>query len=108
MIFLSSFTVTDVSTMELKATSLLLLTCVAIIILTEASTNAIPTCCLAVTGKIPRQKLHHVKRYDTQSRSGRCEIDALILHIGKRKICAHPKLRKVLDKIMKNRKHKRP
>ncbi|KAG1930286.1 C-C motif chemokine 27a [Pimephales promelas] len=94
--------------MELKATSLLLLTCVAIIILTEASTNAIPTCCLAVTRKIPRQKLRQVQRYYIQSRSGRCEIDALIMHIKNRKICAHPKLKRVLDKIKKNRKHKRP
>ncbi|XDV49675.1 hypothetical protein PO909_018882 [Leuciscus waleckii] len=90
--------------MELKATSLLLLTCVAIIILTEVDANAIPTCCLTLSRSIPRQTLRQVKRYDIQSRSGRCEIDALILHIRDKKICAHPKLRKVLQKLKRNRK----
>ncbi|XP_077073691.1 C-C motif chemokine 27a [Siphateles boraxobius] len=93
--------------MELKSSSLLLLMCVAIILLTEAGTNAIPTCCLAVSKKIPWPMIRNVRKYETQSRSGRCEIDALILYIGNKKICAHPKLRKHLEKIKKNRKPKR-
>ncbi|KAK7136421.1 hypothetical protein R3I94_014915 [Phoxinus phoxinus] len=92
--------------MELKASSLLLLMCVSIIILTEAGTNALPRCCLDISRGIPRDMLSRVRKYEIQSRSGRCEIDALILHIEHKKICAHPKLRKLLDKIKKYRKPK--
>ncbi|KAK9971166.1 hypothetical protein ABG768_027057 [Culter alburnus] len=92
--------------MELKATSLLLLMCVGIIILTSNEAGAIPRCCLTVTKRIPREVLRAVTTYETQSKSGRCEIDALILHIrnGKKPLCAHPKLRKVLKKLKKKPK----
>ncbi|XP_067268917.1 C-C motif chemokine 27a [Pseudorasbora parva] len=96
--------------MELKATSLLLLICIAIIILSaEGDTSAIPTCCLTVSKKLPWAMLRKVTKYDIQSRSGRCEIDALILYIGKRKVCAHPKVKKALQKAKKKfRKNHKP
>ncbi|KAK9971165.1 hypothetical protein ABG768_027056 [Culter alburnus] len=91
--------------MELKATSLLLLICVAIIH-TSDEAGAIPRCCMTVTKRIPREVLRAVTTHETQSKSGRCEIDALILHIrnGKKPLCAHPKLRKVLKKLKKKPK----
>ncbi|ROL53729.1 hypothetical protein DPX16_2450 [Anabarilius grahami] len=92
--------------MELKATSLLLLMCVGIIILTSNEAGAIPRCCLTVSKKIPREVLRAVTIYETQSKSGSCEIDALILHTRNRKklFCAHPRLGKVLKKLKKKPK----
>ncbi|ROL53730.1 UDP-N-acetylglucosamine/UDP-glucose/GDP-mannose transporter [Anabarilius grahami] len=90
--------------MELKATSLLLLMCVAII-LTSNEAGVFPRCCSIVFRRIPRDILKAVTTYEIQS--GYCETDALILYFRHRKglICVHPRLEKVLKKLKKKRKH---
>nr|AXF84133.1 chemokine ligand 27a [Ctenopharyngodon idella] len=94
--------------MKLKATSLLLLMCVDIIILTSNEAGAIPSCCLNVSKNIPQDILRAVTKYEMQSKAGRCEIDALILHARNKKklICAHPRLLKIMKRLKKNYKPK--
>ncbi|XP_051965132.1 C-C motif chemokine 28-like [Xyrauchen texanus] len=91
--------------MELKRTSLLLLVlCAAILTSTEV---VIPNCCVRVSGRIPRQMLRRVSRYEIQTKSGACDIDAVILHIkGHRPLCAHPKELKLVKKYLKKRNQK--
>ncbi|XP_016111285.1 C-C motif chemokine 28-like [Sinocyclocheilus grahami] len=93
--------------MELKATSVLLLVCVTIIILTSAEVDAIPSCCVSVSKNIPRSKLRLVSKYEIQRKSGVCDIDALILHIRRKWICADLGVLRRLEKLKKNHKPKR-
>ncbi|XP_016318073.1 C-C motif chemokine 27 [Sinocyclocheilus anshuiensis] len=112
-----------------KATYLLLLMCVAIILTsTEAQNHLLgpiqpkpdtfchdapqqrrtyplgkgyppPRCCVTILEKIPRRILRLVSRCEIQSKYGACHIDALILHIRNKLFCAHPRLLKKLKKI---------
>uniref|UniRef100_A0A8C1DNN2 Chemokine interleukin-8-like domain-containing protein n=3 Tax=Cyprinus carpio TaxID=7962 RepID=A0A8C1DNN2_CYPCA len=95
------------SIMELKATSVLLLVCVTIIILTSTKVDAIPSCCLTAPQRISNHMLRSVSRYMIQERSGGCDIDALVLYIQKRRICADLKVLKLLKKLKKNHKPKK-
>ncbi|KAI7798301.1 C-C motif chemokine 28 precursor, partial [Triplophysa rosa] len=86
---------------ELKATCalLLLITCVTIFTSTEGF-----ACCLDVSRKIPQKLLRKVSRYEMQTKSGVCDIDAVILHTDHKKICAHLRVLKALKK-MKRKQH---
>ncbi|XP_051508690.1 C-C motif chemokine 27a [Myxocyprinus asiaticus] len=85
--------------MELKTTSLLLLVlCAAILTSTE---GAIPKCCVELSKNIPRQMLLKVSKYEIQTKYGVCDIDAVIIHLNGKRICAHPKVKKLLRKINK-------
>uniref|UniRef100_A0A8C2EHQ9 Chemokine interleukin-8-like domain-containing protein n=1 Tax=Cyprinus carpio TaxID=7962 RepID=A0A8C2EHQ9_CYPCA len=95
------------STMELKTTSVLLLICVTIIILTSTEVDAIPSCCLRVSKYIRREDLRSVSKYEIQHKSGVCEIDAVILHIRKKLICADLRVLPRLKRLKKNHKPKR-
>ncbi|XP_042585134.1 C-C motif chemokine 28-like [Cyprinus carpio] len=95
------------STMELKTTSVLLLICVTIIILTSTEVDAIASCCLRVSKHIRRDDLRLVSKYEIQHKSGVCEIDAVVLHIKKKWICADLRVLKRLKKLKKNNKPKR-
>ncbi|XP_026124529.1 C-C motif chemokine 28-like [Carassius auratus] len=95
------------STMELKATSVLLLVCITFIILTSTEVDAIPSCCLRVSkGMHPRQ-IRLVSEYMIQHKSGVCDIDAVILYVGKKRFCADLGVLKRLKKLKKNHKPKR-
>ncbi|XP_056320468.1 C-C motif chemokine 27a isoform X2 [Danio aesculapii] len=101
----SSFIQSQKATMEFRS-SCLLFVCFTIIILIDNKGAAIPTCCLSVSHRIPKSVLRSVRRYEVQDRSGHCEIDALILHFKRRKLCAHPKLERFLKKMKKRRVEK--
>ncbi|XP_059379639.1 C-C motif chemokine 28-like [Carassius carassius] len=95
------------STMELKATSVLILVCFTIIIiLTSTEVDAIPSCCLTVTKKISKRMLKSVSRHMIQNRSGGCDIDALVLFTKNKIICADLKVLEKLEKLKKMKNHK--
>ncbi|KAI2656469.1 C-C motif chemokine 28 [Labeo rohita] len=111
--------------MGFKATYLVLLMCVAIILTSTKDQNhsrsnpdifcpnaplqmwTYPsrkgprrdTCCRTVLEKIPRRILRLVTSCEMQRNYGACPIRALILHIRNRPICAHPRMLKKLKKI---------
>ncbi|XP_043103669.1 C-C motif chemokine 27a [Puntigrus tetrazona] len=95
--------------MKLRTTSVLPLAfvVVTIIILTSTEVDGIPSCCVRLSKNIPRSKLRLVTKHEMQLKSGVCDIDAAILHVGKQRICVHPKVLKLLKRLKKQRKAKR-
>ncbi|KAA0714479.1 hypothetical protein E1301_Tti022093 [Triplophysa tibetana] len=86
--------------MELKATCvLLLIMCVTIFTSTEGL-----SCCLDVSNRIHPKLLRNVSRYEIQKKSGICDIDAVILHIDHRRICARLRVLKALMKIKRGQR----
>uniref|UniRef100_A0A8C2EHD4 Chemokine interleukin-8-like domain-containing protein n=1 Tax=Cyprinus carpio TaxID=7962 RepID=A0A8C2EHD4_CYPCA len=69
--------------------------------------DAIASCCLRVSKYIRREDLHSVSKYEIQQKSGVCEIDAVVLHIKKKRICADLRVLPRLKKLKKNHKPKR-
>ncbi|XP_052418688.1 uncharacterized protein LOC127963065 isoform X2 [Carassius gibelio] len=94
------------STMELKATSVLLLVCITFIILTSTEVDAVPSCCLRVSKRIHNDQIRSAYKHEIQHRSGVCNIDAVILYIGKKRICADIRILNRLKKLKKNHKPK--
>ncbi|XP_055023279.2 C-C motif chemokine 27a [Misgurnus anguillicaudatus] len=103
---LSSFTLSVESSMELKATCVLLLLILCVTIFTSTA-DGIPRCCVTVSKKIRRSDLQKVSKYDLQKKNGRCDIDAVILYIKQKKICADPKILGRLKKIKKKNNPKK-
>ncbi|XP_058640908.1 C-C motif chemokine 27a [Onychostoma macrolepis] len=93
--------------MELRASSVLLLFCVTIIILTSTEVDAIPSCCVRVSKNIPWNTLCLMSNHEIQHRSGPCDIDAVILYINNKRICADFGVLKRLKKLKKHCKPKR-
>ncbi|XP_059360318.1 C-C motif chemokine 28-like [Carassius carassius] len=93
--------------MELKATSVLLLVCVTFIILTSTEADAIPNCCLRVSKHIRNDQIRSAYKHKIQHKSGVCDIDAVILYVGKKQICADPRVLIRMKKLEKNHKPKR-
>lgn len=58
-----------------------------------------PSCCMSVEEKIPRRALLLVSKCEKQRIYGACHIEALILHIRRGTVCAHPRLLRNLKKI---------
>uniref|UniRef100_A0A8C1QNM0 Chemokine interleukin-8-like domain-containing protein n=1 Tax=Cyprinus carpio TaxID=7962 RepID=A0A8C1QNM0_CYPCA len=73
----------------------------------EGELDAIPSCCLRVSKYIRREDLHSVSKYEIQHKSGVCEIDAVVLHIRKKLICADLRVLPRLKRLKKNHKPKR-
>ncbi|XP_065126416.2 C-C motif chemokine 27a [Paramisgurnus dabryanus] len=92
--------------MELKATCVLLLLILCVTIFTSTA-DGIPRCCVKVSKKIQSSDLKKVSRYDIQKRNGRCDIDAVILYIKQKKICADPKILRRLKKFRKKNNPKK-
>uniref|UniRef100_A0A8C1WTJ9 Chemokine interleukin-8-like domain-containing protein n=1 Tax=Cyprinus carpio TaxID=7962 RepID=A0A8C1WTJ9_CYPCA len=69
--------------------------------------DAIASCCLRVSKHIRRDDLRLVSKYEIQHKSGVCEIDAVILHIRKKLICADLRVLPRLKRLKKNHKPKR-
>ncbi|XP_062400099.1 C-C motif chemokine 27a [Sardina pilchardus] len=88
--------------MDLRGFTLLLLVIATVLLSADGSP---PKCCVAVSKHIPRKMIGKVIRYEKQSSSGLCDIDALILYIKTskkvRKVCAHPKVMRLLNLWMK-------
>ncbi|KAK3565851.1 hypothetical protein QTP86_015838 [Hemibagrus guttatus] len=87
-------------TMEPRAAAVLLLLMCAIIITTE---GFIPNCCIKTANKIKSSLLRRANRYEMQSEAGPCEIKAVILYVGPRKYCLHPKMKKTVKSVLKYR-----
>ncbi|XP_056585739.1 C-C motif chemokine 27a [Triplophysa dalaica] len=87
--------------MELKATCALLLLIMCVTIFTSTEGFA---CCLDVSNKIPPKLLRKVSRYEKQKKSGTCDIDAVVLYIDHRRICAHHRVLKALKKIKREQR----
>uniref|UniRef100_UPI0001E8FFB3 C-C motif chemokine 27b precursor n=1 Tax=Danio rerio TaxID=7955 RepID=UPI0001E8FFB3 len=60
-----------------------------------------PRCCVETTKRFPLDLLKKVNRYEVQTSSGACTIDALVLHVGDMRYCATPKMEQFLQKLMK-------
>ncbi|XP_056322141.1 C-C motif chemokine 27b [Danio aesculapii] len=60
-----------------------------------------PRCCVETSKRFPLETLKKVNRYEVQTSSGACAIDALILHVGDVRYCATPKMEQFLQKLMK-------
>ncbi|XP_068594612.1 C-C motif chemokine 27a [Brachionichthys hirsutus] len=89
--------------MDLKVAIVVVCLCALTITPTEAG---IPKCCITTKRYIPPQVLFKVRRFDVQQITGACDIPALILHIKDKKkpMCAHPKVKRMLTKILGKRK----
>ncbi|CAL9708024.1 unnamed protein product [Knipowitschia caucasica] len=70
----------------------------------------IPKCCVSIQNDIPLRALLQVQRWELQSSSGACDIDALVLRVKnvQRPICAHPKVKRLLMRIQKRRRRSHP
>ncbi|XP_054895851.1 C-C motif chemokine 27b [Poeciliopsis prolifica] len=94
--------------MDLKVVFLV----VSLVTLSIISTDAlIPKCCIK-TRNIPYSRLLKVYRWEVQSSSGPCDIDALVLYIKdqRKPSCVHPIYEKRLQKVMiwrEERKHRK-
>ncbi|XP_012669911.2 C-C motif chemokine 27a [Clupea harengus] len=65
-----------------------------------------PKCCVAVSKRIPRHVLKDMLRYEVQRSSGLCDIDAIIIYTRRiKRVCAHPRIKKHLDLLMKKERH---
>ncbi|KAJ7993605.1 hypothetical protein DPEC_G00256360 [Dallia pectoralis] len=84
--------------MDLKLMVLLLFLCALAITSTE---GALPKCCLMTSMNFPRKLLMKVEQVEEQRNSGACEINALVLHVKKKKYCAHPKIKRILKKLQR-------
>nr|XP_055063392.1 C-C motif chemokine 27-like [Misgurnus anguillicaudatus] len=62
-----------------------------------------PSCCFTTPSRFPLRLLRKVDNYEVQTSDGDCQIDALVLHVRWRRICAHPKVEKILRRIKSRR-----
>ncbi|NXR40557.1 CCL28 protein, partial [Zosterops hypoxanthus] len=62
-------------------------------------------CCMKISDDIPKVILRRVEKFETQKADGPCHLEAIILHMKGKKLCANPWNRKV-QKMMKKMKHK--
>ncbi|KAM9464594.1 C-C motif chemokine 27a [Salvelinus alpinus] len=93
--------------MDLRVPVLLLFLCALAIKTTE---GGIPKCCVKTSMDIPTNLLRKVERAEMQLSNGVCEINALILHVKGKKLCAHPKLKRKLKRLQRigQKRQKKP
>ncbi|XP_062854795.1 C-C motif chemokine 27a [Trichomycterus rosablanca] len=92
--------------MECRAAALVLLVLCAFIF--TFSEGYIPNCCLNTSKRISYRVSKRITRYDVQTDTGSCDIKALILHVGKERLCIDPQLEKKVQRILKyNKKRER-
>ncbi|KAJ8287208.1 hypothetical protein GJAV_G00048910 [Gymnothorax javanicus] len=89
--------------MYLRIAVVLLVLCASVTV-TEGSSFQ---CCVAVTHKIPRRILKRVDSIVMQKKAGACEIEAVVLHVDKKKYCASKELLPRLKPHMKSSWKKR-
>uniref|UniRef100_A0A673YVT8 C-C motif chemokine 28-like n=1 Tax=Salmo trutta TaxID=8032 RepID=A0A673YVT8_SALTR len=72
--------------------------------------GGIPKCCVKTSMDIPTNLLRKVERAEMQLSNGVCEINALILHVKGKKLCAHPKTKRKLKRLQRKaqKRQKRP
>ncbi|XP_051972881.1 C-C motif chemokine 27b [Xyrauchen texanus] len=73
----------------------------------SAVQGATPKCCIATMKRFPLELLQSVKKYDIQSSQGSCDIDALVLHVKDKRLCAERKMEKILKTIQKSKMRNR-
>ncbi|XP_076125906.1 C-C motif chemokine 27a [Alosa pseudoharengus] len=94
--------------MDFRGVTLLLLVISAVLLSTDGH---LPKCCVAVSKRIPTKMIRNMQRFEKQSSSGLCDIDAIIIYVkmprtkGKKdkRICAHPNAMKLLKPWMKKK-----
>nr|XP_046243721.1 C-C motif chemokine 27a [Scatophagus argus] len=92
--------------MDLKVAFVIVSLCAFAIPSTE---GGIPKCCIRTKRDIPIAVLRKVQSWDVQQSIGACDIPALVLHVrGKVKpVCAHPKIKEVLERLRLRMKQSR-
>ncbi|KAK2823252.1 hypothetical protein Q7C36_019852 [Tachysurus vachellii] len=73
---------------------LLLILCITF----TAVQGFIPPCCIA-TAPIRGGLLKRVEKFTIQKINGRCDINALVLHVNGKRYCAPVKQKKLLQKL---------
>ncbi|XP_072113192.1 C-C motif chemokine 27a [Mobula birostris] len=72
---------------------------------TAMPASQVVSCCTSVSSRVSKTLLRHVKCFNTQDERN-CDIKAVILHVGSRKLCTDPAnhLLKKWMRISKSRK----
>nr|ACI66569.1 C-C motif chemokine 28 precursor [Salmo salar] len=86
--------------MDLRVMVMLLFLCALAITTTE---GGIPKCCVATSMNIPTNVLRKVERAEMQRSNGVCDINALVLHVKGKKLCAHPKVKRKLKRMQRKK-----
>ncbi|KAK2823251.1 hypothetical protein Q7C36_019851 [Tachysurus vachellii] len=73
---------------------LLLILCISF----TAVQGFIPPCCIA-TAPIMRGMLRRVEKFTIQKMNGRCDINALVVYVNGRRLCAPVKQKKLLKRL---------
>ncbi|XP_029572308.1 C-C motif chemokine 28 [Salmo trutta] len=86
--------------MDLRVMVMLLFLCALAISTTE---GGIPKCCVTTSMNIPTNVLKKVERAEMQRSNGVCDINALVLHVKGKKLCAHPKVKRKLKRMQRKK-----
>ncbi|XP_041755993.1 C-C motif chemokine 28-like [Coregonus clupeaformis] len=86
--------------MDLRVMAMLLFLCALAITTTE---GGIPKCCVKASMDIPTYLLRKVERAEMQRNNGACEINALVLHVQGKRLCAHPKVKRKLKRVQRRK-----
>ncbi|XP_038859174.1 C-C motif chemokine 27a [Salvelinus namaycush] len=86
--------------MDLRVMVMLLFLCALAVTTTE---GGIPKCCVTTSMDIPPNVLRKVERAEMQRSNGACEINALVLHVKGKKLCAHPKVKRKLKRMQRKK-----
>uniref|UniRef100_A0A7N8WV77 Chemokine interleukin-8-like domain-containing protein n=1 Tax=Mastacembelus armatus TaxID=205130 RepID=A0A7N8WV77_9TELE len=88
--------------MDVKIVFVVVCLCALAISSTEAG---IPKCCIKTMKRLPQKVLSKVYAMKDQNGSGACDITALKLYLTDRSspICVPPQMKKVLERLIKNR-----
>uniref|UniRef100_A0A673ZSL5 C-C motif chemokine 28-like n=1 Tax=Salmo trutta TaxID=8032 RepID=A0A673ZSL5_SALTR len=65
--------------------------------------GGIPKCCVTTSMNIPTNVLKKVERAEMQRSNGVCDINALVLHVKGKKLCAHPKVKRKLKRMQRKK-----
>nr|ACI68179.1 C-C motif chemokine 28 precursor [Salmo salar] len=86
--------------MDLRVMVMLLFLCALAITTTE---GGIPKCCVTTSMNIPTNVPRKVERAEMQRSNGVCDINALVLHVKGKKLCAHPKVKRKLKRMQRKK-----
>ncbi|XP_051542347.1 C-C motif chemokine 27b [Myxocyprinus asiaticus] len=73
----------------------------------SAVQGATPKCCISTAKRFPLELLQSVNKYDIQTSRGACDINALVLHVENRRLCADRKMERILQRIQKSKMQNR-
>ncbi|XP_005999084.1 C-C motif chemokine 28-like [Latimeria chalumnae] len=85
--------------MELKVAALFTVVATVVVNLSEG----MPKCCTETSSNISKRLLEKVKTFKIQKQDGVCDIEAVVLYVANRELCADPR-NKLLKDWIKQRK----